>query len=85
MDAIKARHAPAKQGDDAPSTLNLQTPLGTVVLQRADAKEQNQYGIFGMEQPDPEELKEMRALDLETLAELRGMLTINQRAAICMW
>ena len=86
--AIRDRHVPKDQRDSAedPATLNLLTPMGTVVLRRVDAP--NDGGGFafpGMEPANPEMTKEMRRLDLETLRELRGILTINQRAAICMW
>ena len=86
--AIRERHTPKAQREaaDDPTTLNLITPMGTVVLRRVDAP--NDGGGFafpGMEPANPEMTKEMRRLDLETLRELRGILTINQRAAICMW
>ncbi len=87
LDAVKARHAPVKSAPDAaPATLNLQTPQGTVVIHRIDAQdEDNSFGFMGMDQPSPEMTKELRALDLETIHELRELLTLNQRAAICMW
>ncbi len=86
VDAIKARHASTKPGPDEKATLNLLTPAGTVILRRVDAgAEHNPYGFMGGEAPNPEMIKELRTLDVETLKELRGILTINQRAAICMW
>jgi hypothetical protein len=88
--AIRARHAPAgadaDKHEDNPASLQLSTPAGTVSLRRIDAAEDHNENFYpGMEQPNPEMLKELRALDIRTLRELRDMLTINQRAAICMW
>lgn len=87
-DAIRTRHSPKAQRESAddPSTLNLITPMGTVVVRRMDATDDGGgYAFPGMEPTNPEMIKEMRQLDLETLRELRSLLTINQRAAICMW
>jgi hypothetical protein len=90
VDAIRARHAPAPadadKADDNPASMRLVTPTGTVSIHRIDAEEDHHDNDYpGMEQPDPAMMKELRALDLRTLRQLRDTLTINQRAAICLW
>lgn len=88
--SIRERHRPTPEktvNKDDPSTLNIQTPQGTAMLRRNDAAEDDGsgWGAWGGQEPDEDMMKDIRALDLKSLRELRDILTINQRAAICMW